>query len=76
MQYLQSIKKGSAKTINVKLVALQKYNEFLITIGVQNELVISKNMKKKIQLDYVSPAQFSEKEIHKFLQVNVETKKY
>ncbi|MDM8365490.1 tyrosine-type recombinase/integrase [Bacillus thuringiensis] len=75
LQYLQLVKKRSAKTINVKLAALQKYNEFLIAMGVQNELVISKNMKKKIQQDYASPAQFSEKEVHKFLQAIVETKK-
>ncbi|MED3069658.1 tyrosine-type recombinase/integrase [Bacillus thuringiensis] len=75
LQYLQLVKKRSAKTINVKLAALQKYNEFLIARGVQNELVISKNMKKKIQQDYASPAQFSEKEVHKFLQAIVETKK-
>lgn len=75
LQYLQLVKKRSAKTINVKLAALQKYNEFLIVMGVQNELVISKNMKKKIQQDYASPAQFSEKEVHKFLQAIVETKK-
>ncbi|MGH1286452.1 tyrosine-type recombinase/integrase [Bacillus toyonensis] len=75
LQYLQREKKRNAKTINVKLAALQKYNEFLITIGVQNELVISKNMKNKIQQDYVSPTQFSEKEVHKFSQTIVEAKK-
>ncbi|MEI4605896.1 phage integrase N-terminal SAM-like domain-containing protein, partial [Bacillus cereus] len=75
LQYLQLVKKRSAKTINVKLAALQKYNEFLIARGVQSEFVISKNMKKKIQQDYASPAQFSEKEVHKFLQAIVETKK-
>jgi len=32
-------------------------------------------MKKKIQQDYASPAQFSEKEVHKFLQAIVEAKK-
>ncbi|SDH83586.1 tyrosine-type recombinase/integrase [Alteribacillus bidgolensis] len=69
---LQVIKKRSAKTINAKLSAIQKYNEFLIAVGVQEDMVITKKMKKKIQQTYASPAQFTEKEVHKFIQAVVE----
>ena len=72
MQFLQTVKSQSAKTINTKHAALHKYNEYLISANVQTDMVITKNQRKKVQQQYASPAQFTEKEINKFMQAVIE----
>lgn len=54
--YLQNIKKENAKTVNAKLSALSKLNEFLIDGTIQKEIVITKKDYIKIQNQYASPA--------------------
>lgn len=72
LQYLQTVKGSSAKTINARLASLQKYNEYLVSIGVQDDIVTNKNQKKKVQQQYASPAQFTKKDIDKFIQAVIE----
>lgn len=72
MQYLQTIKGRSAKTINARIASLLKYNEYLIYIGIQSDVVITKNQRKKVQQKYASPAQFNERDINKFTQAVIE----
>jgi integrase/recombinase XerD len=72
VQYLQTVKGSSAKTINARLASLLKYNEYLVSMGVQKNIVINKNQKKKVQQQYASPAQYSEKEVNKFIQAVIE----
>lgn len=47
ISYLRTIKTLKEKTINNKLISLKKYNEFLIQCGVQEDIVISSEMKLK-----------------------------
>jgi integrase/recombinase XerD len=71
-QYLQTIKGCSAKTINARIASLLKYNEYLVSIGVQSDVVVTKNQRKKVQQQYASPAQFSERDVNKFIQAVIE----
>ncbi len=68
LQYLRNIKSTNAKTINARLSALHSFNEFLIDTDVQTDFVVHKNLKIKIQNQYISPAQFETKDINKFIQ--------
>ncbi|GLI09807.1 hypothetical protein YDYSG_58400 [Paenibacillus tyrfis] len=40
VSYLKNIKLNNAKTINHKLSSLRSYNDFLISSGIQNDVVI------------------------------------
>jgi site-specific recombinase XerD len=42
ISYLRNIKKDTGRTINCKISALIKYNEFLIEKGIQQDQVVSK----------------------------------
>lgn len=66
--YMQNIKKDSAKTINSKLSALGKYNEFLIDIEVQHDIVVSKKDNIKIQQQFASPSIVNKNDIEAFRQ--------
>jgi integrase/recombinase XerD len=70
--FLQTVKRQDAKTINYKLSALKKYNEFLVDRGIQSDIVITKNMMIKVQQDYASPATISEKEVNQLRQTILE----
>ncbi|MBE1446077.1 tyrosine-type recombinase/integrase [Paenibacillus sp. OAS669] len=72
VQFLQTVKNQGATTINAKIAALLKYNSFLISIGIQTDLVIFKNQRRKIQQKFASPAQFTTKDVNKFIQAVVE----
>lgn len=71
--YLQNIKKQNSKTVNFKLSSLAKYNEYLVSAGIQNDIVITKTMMNKIQQEYASPAKFSNLEVNKLRQAILET---
>jgi Site-specific recombinase XerD len=66
--YLQNIKQESAKTINAKLAALVKFNEFLQEHGVQPDLVVSKKDYIRIQSQVASPATISKQDVEAFRQ--------
>ncbi len=68
VSYLKNIKQNNAKTINHKLSSLRSYNEFLISSGVQNEMVIQKTDMLKFQKDYASPTRVTELEVKQFMQ--------
>ncbi len=72
IQYLQHVKRVSAKTINTRLASLLKYNEYLVSIGVQENIVVNNKQKKKVQQQYASPAHFTEREVNKFIQAVIE----
>ncbi|MBA4496369.1 tyrosine-type recombinase/integrase [Paenactinomyces guangxiensis] len=64
--------KMSASTFNARMAGLRSWNEFLITKGIQKEIVIHKSDKKKVQKAYASPAVHTEQEIQQFIQVVLE----
>ncbi len=50
--YLKTIKNSKTKTINTKINALVKFNEFLIGTNVQEEMVLTKKDYMKVQQQY------------------------
>ncbi|WFD09033.1 tyrosine-type recombinase/integrase [Tepidibacter hydrothermalis] len=66
--YLKNIKKDSPKTVNAKLSALIKFNEFLQSQGIQNDIVISKKDFNKIQIGIASPTDITRCDVEKFRQ--------
>lgn len=66
--FLQNVKKLDAKSINLALKAIAKYNKFLVELNIQKNLVISKNDYLKIQAPFVNPATISKTEVEKFRQ--------
>jgi len=73
--FLMLNKKYNSKTINNKLSALKKFNEFLIEKGSQSEMVIKNKDMLKIQTEYTSPTTITEAEVKYFLQIILETGK-
>lgn len=72
--YVKAVKTLNAKTINHKLSSLAKYNEYLIQLGIQNDIVINKGDMIKVQAEYASPTNVTELEVKQFLQSVLETK--
>jgi len=68
ISYLRNIKKDTGKTINCKISALVKYNEFLIENGIQQEQVVSKKDNIKIQRSYANPSIVTKQEVDAFRQ--------
>lgn len=76
--YLKNILQLDAKTINNKLSALVKFNEFLIHNGIQDNTAVTKQDFIKVQLNYASPAKIQKEDVKKFRQLILEheNKKY
>ncbi len=68
ISFLRNIKKDNAKTVNAKISALVKFNEFLIDKGIQTDLVISKKDNIKIQQQFASPTDILKQDIEAFRQ--------
>ena len=66
--YLQNIKKLKFKSIDTKLSSLTSFNEFLVQIGVQKDLVITAEDRLKFQQEIASPAEIEKKDVEAFLQ--------
>lgn len=66
--YLQNIKNESGKTINAKLSALIKFNEYLQDKGIQDDIVLSKKDNIKIQNEFASPAMVTKIDVEAFRQ--------
>ncbi len=66
--YIINIERLKSKSINVILSSLVKFNKFLIEEGIQEDLVISKSDKIKIQENFASLADVTKKEIEEFRQ--------
>nr|WP_281167144.1 site-specific integrase [Paenibacillus terrigena] len=75
VSFLKNIKLNNAKTINHKLSSLRSYNDFLISSGNQNDVVIQKTDMIKFQTEYASPTQVTELEVKQFMQKVFERQK-
>ncbi len=71
--FLLNIRNQHAKTINHKLSSLSKYNQYLITENIQQNLVITKDDMVIVQLDYASPTKVTEIDVRRFIQAILET---
>ncbi|MDN3015780.1 tyrosine-type recombinase/integrase [Paenibacillus sp. BSR1-1] len=75
ISYLRTIKKSSPKTINAKISALIKLNEFLMDSKVQNDYAVSKKDNLKIQQQYASLARIDVKDVERFRQLLLDHEK-
>jgi integrase/recombinase XerD len=73
ISYLKTVKQSMPKTINTKINALVKFNEFLIEDGQQTDLVITKKDFQKVQQQYASLAKVEYKDVEKFRQLVLES---
>ncbi|MGG3805384.1 tyrosine-type recombinase/integrase [Metabacillus fastidiosus] len=69
ISFLKTIKQSKPKTINTKLNALVKFNEFLVESKVQLDMVLTKKDYVKVQQQYASLAKVELKEVEKFRQL-------
>ena len=69
LSFLKTIKNSKPKTINTKINALVKFNEFLIESNVQEEMVLTKKDYVKVQQQYASLAKVEYKDVEKFRQM-------
>lgn len=70
--YLLNIKQQKASTINAKISALIKFNEYLQEEGIQEDIVVSKKDNVKVQASGVSPTDVSKQEVEQFRQCILE----
>lgn len=68
ISYLLNIKKLNAKSINAKIAALIKLNEYLVESGLQDTMVASKKDYMKLQIEYASPAIVVKNDVEAFRQ--------
>jgi|tagenome__1003787_1003787.scaffolds.fasta_scaffold20812503_2 integrase/recombinase XerD len=67
--FLKTVKQSKPKTINTKVNALVKFNEFLVETNVQSDIVLTKKDYVKVQQQYASLAKVDYKDIEKFRQL-------
>ncbi|MEI2281242.1 tyrosine-type recombinase/integrase [Paenibacillus polysaccharolyticus] len=73
ISYLKTIKKNSPTSINAKISALIKFNDYLIETNVQTEQVINKKDMLKLQKQYASLATVGLADVEKFRQLVLES---
>lgn len=69
ISYLKTVKHSKPKTINTKLNALVKLNEFLVETKVQTDMVITKRDYTKVQQQFASLATIEFNDVEKFRQL-------
>lgn len=69
VSFLKTVKNAKPKTINTKINALVKFNEFLVETKVQEEMVLTKKDYVKVQQQYASLAKVEFKDVEKFRQM-------
>jgi integrase/recombinase XerD len=69
ISFLKTVKNAKPKTINTKLNALVKFNEFLVETNVQLDMVLTKKDYMKVQQQYASLAKVELKDVEKFRQL-------
>ena len=69
ISYLKTVQQSKPKTINTKINALIKFNEFLVESGQQSDMVITKKAFQKVQQQYASLAKVELKDVGKFRQL-------
>ncbi|MBS4194672.1 tyrosine-type recombinase/integrase [Lederbergia citri] len=73
ISFLKTVKQSKPKTINTKINALVKFNEFLVEKGHQQDIVITKKDFQKVQQQYASLAKVEQKDVEKFRQLILES---
>lgn len=68
LAFLRTIKRDSAKTINTKISALIKFNEFLINVDIQNDFVVDKKDRIRVQEEIISLTKVNKSDVEQFRQ--------
>ena len=68
ISYLKNVKRDNAKTINAKISALIKFNEYLCDTGIQDVIVVNKKDTVKVQQEVASPANINKTDVEAFRQ--------
>lgn len=68
ISYLRTVRKLVNRSVNTKLAALQNLNGYLIKIGVQTDMVLSKQDYLKVQTSYANPSTVSREQVEAFRQ--------
>ena len=68
ISYLRTVRKLVNRSVNTKLAALQNLNDYLISVGVQTETVLSKQDYLKVQTSYANPSTISREQVEAFRQ--------
>ena len=66
--YLLNIKEQKANTVNSKLSSLIKFNEYLVDVGIQDNIVITKKDMVRVQAAGTSPTDIDKQDVGKFRQ--------
>jgi integrase/recombinase XerD len=69
ISFLKTVKNSKPKTINTKVNALVKFNEFLVETKVQDAMILTKKDYVKVQQQYASLAKVDFKDVEKFRQM-------
>lgn len=69
ISFLKIVKQSKPKTVNTKINALVKFNEFLVETKVQSDVVLTKRDYVKVQQQYASLAKVEYKDVEKFRQL-------
>lgn len=69
ISFLKTVKGSKPKTINTKLNALVKFNEFLVESKIQSDMVLTKRDYVKVQQQYASLAKVAYRDVEKFRQL-------
>lgn len=72
ISYLRTVRKLVNRSVNTKLAALQKFNEYLIETGTQADMVLSKQDYLKVQISYANPSTISREQVEAFRQCVLE----
>lgn len=68
VSYLRTVKHLSNRSVNSKLAALLCFNEFLVSIGAQTDIVLGKRDYLKVQQQYANPSTVSKQQVEEFRQ--------
>ena len=68
ISYLKNVKRDNAKTINAKISALIKFNEYLCDTDIQDDIVVNKKDTVKVQQEVASPANINKTDVEAFRQ--------
>lgn len=66
--YLKNVRKQSGQTFNSKHSALMQLNNYLIDTSAQEDVVVYKQDKHKLQKQHLSPSKINDTEVEKFRQ--------
>jgi integrase/recombinase XerD len=73
ISFLKTVKGSKPKTINTKVNALVKLNEFLVESKQQEDMVLTKKDYVKVQQQFASLAKVEYKDVEKFRQLILES---